>query len=410
MRIEQRIGRVDRYGQKSETVAIVNFVTPGTVDADIYNRCLWRIGIFHHAVGGSEEILGSVTRELHDIADSFTLTAEERELRLQQLADNSIRQIQEEQELESRQAELFGLNVPKQSWENEIVAAESFWLSPAAIQVCVGIYLAKRLGTESEQLLGDKPLKSLRISQSARAALLDDFRRLPRSKEPIAREWEKWLKGPHPTVPVTFDQQTAAENPNALHLNVVHPLVRQAAHALEVVDAQLCAVSVVSADLPKGDHTFAIYRWSMHGVKSDRLFVPVATNGVVEAALLTCLQNAIDVDGAMAPPAAGIDDLELRHHVKWSEAQARHIAENQQLVELRIQSLTISHRARCKAIEDQLSRATNNKIRLMKQSELARAQVDFERRMEELGRAAETGDIRISPVVFGTLTVTRPSA
>ena len=40
MRIEQRIGRIDRYGQKSETVAIVNFVTPGTVDADIYDRCL----------------------------------------------------------------------------------------------------------------------------------------------------------------------------------------------------------------------------------------------------------------------------------------------------------------------------------------------------------------------------------
>jgi ATP-dependent helicase HepA len=32
MRIEQRIGRIDRYGQPSEAVAIVNFVTPGTVD------------------------------------------------------------------------------------------------------------------------------------------------------------------------------------------------------------------------------------------------------------------------------------------------------------------------------------------------------------------------------------------
>ena len=58
MRIEQRIGRIDRYGQKSETVVIINFVTPGTVDADIYERCLWRIGVFHNAVGGGEKFLG----------------------------------------------------------------------------------------------------------------------------------------------------------------------------------------------------------------------------------------------------------------------------------------------------------------------------------------------------------------
>lgn len=407
MRIEQRIGRVDRYGQKSETVAIVNLVTPGTVDADIYNRCLWRIGVFHHAVGGSEEILGAVTKQLHDIAESFTLTAEERAARLQQLADNGIRQIQEEQELESRQAELFGLNVPKQSWKDEIDAAESFWLSPAAIQACVSIYLARRLGSETDHLLGEKPLKTLRVNQLARALLLDDFRRLPKSNEPIAREWEKWLKGSQPTISVTLDQQTAADNPKALHLTVVHPLVRQAAHALEAVSSQSCAVTLESADLPAGSHPFAIYRWSMHGVKPDRMLVPVADNSALESTLLSVLQNAHSVDGGSPPAPADKELLDTRHHAKWAEAQAQHIADNQQLVELRVQSLSVSHRARCKAIEDQLARATNDKIRLMKESELARAQVDFERRMVELKRAAVTGDVRVSPVVFGTVTVTR---
>lgn len=40
MRIEQRIGRIDRRGQKSEAVNIYNVITKGTVDADIYYRCI----------------------------------------------------------------------------------------------------------------------------------------------------------------------------------------------------------------------------------------------------------------------------------------------------------------------------------------------------------------------------------
>ena len=67
MRVEQRIGRIDRNGQKSETVAIINLITPGTVDADIYERCLVRIGVFNSALGGGEEILGEITREIRNI-------------------------------------------------------------------------------------------------------------------------------------------------------------------------------------------------------------------------------------------------------------------------------------------------------------------------------------------------------
>ena len=74
-------------------------------------------------------------------------------------------------------------------------------------------YLAARLGSDVEHLLGDKPLKTLRLSEEARGLILEDYRRLPRSVEPLAREWERWLKGSQPTLPVTFEQETATENP-----------------------------------------------------------------------------------------------------------------------------------------------------------------------------------------------------
>ena len=405
MKIEQRIGRIDRYGQKSETVAIINFVTPGTVDADIYERCLWRIGVFQHAVGGSEEILGTITQELHDIAESFSLTDEERAKQLQQLADNGIRQVREEQELESKQSELFGLNIPNQSWRDEIEAAETFWLSPAAIQRSVVTYLAARAGSDIEHILGEKQLKTLRLSQDVRSLLLDDYKRLPRSIEPVAREWEKWLKGREPRLSVTFDQETAAENPKAVHLSVLHPLVRQAARFLEIKEPKYCTLTAKSKEISPGTHHFALYRWTKHGIKLDELLVAVAVDPQLEALLLDLLQSAEDTDQVPLPEVAACDALDARHHSKWTEAHANHSADNRQLVEHRMHSLTISHRARSKTIEDQIAKATNDKIRLMRESELTRAGADYNRRMLELQQAADSGDIHASPVIFGTILV-----
>ena len=405
MKIEQRIGRIDRYGQKSETVAIINFITPGTVDADIYERCLWRIGVFQHAVGGSEEILGTITQELHDIAESFSLTDEKRAQQLQQLADNEIRQVREEQELESKQSELFGLNIPKQSWRDEIEAAETFWLSAAAIQRSVMTYLAARAGSDIEHILGEKPLKTLRLSQDVRSLLLDDYKRLPRSIEPIAREWEKWLKGTEPRLSVTFDQETAAENLKAVHLSVLHPLVRQAARFLEIKTPKYCTLTVQSKEISPGEHYFALYRWTKHGIKLDELLVAVADDPQLEALLLDLLQSAEDTDQVPLPEVAACDALDARHHSKWTEAHANHSDDNRQLVEHRVHSLKISHRARSKTIEDQIAKATNDKIRLMRESELTRAGADYNRRMLELQQAADSGDIHASPVIFGTILV-----
>lgn len=402
MRVEQRIGRVDRYGQESETISIVNLITPGTVDADIYLRCLKRIGIFEHAVGGSEEILGKITDEINDIAENFVLSDDERAARLKQLSDNSIRKIKEEQELEAKEAELFGLNIPRQSWQEEIKAAESTWLSPSAIQRCVANYLTTRLDESSEHIQGDKPLKNLRLSQAARNTLLEDFRALKRSVDPVTRQWEKWLKGGAPNLPVTFDQKAASDNPTAVHLSVLHPLVRQAARWLEVSEPLHCRLEV-AADLPAGEHRFAIYRWAMHGIRPDEQLVVVADDSELEKGLIKALPSAQELTASGAE--FEFHDFDQRHHSKWAAAQADHIAANQQLAEHRIQSLTVSHRARTKTLEDQLAKATNEKIRVMKQGEMSRANADFERRLAELKQAGSTGDIRAAPVMFGTIRV-----
>ena len=99
----------------AKPVAIYNLITADTIDADIYERCLLRIGVFERALGANEAILGSITRELTSVAKNLALSSAERQAKLDQLADNSIRLVREQQDLEVRQTELFGLQVPATS-------------------------------------------------------------------------------------------------------------------------------------------------------------------------------------------------------------------------------------------------------------------------------------------------------
>lgn len=409
MRIEQRIGRVDRYGQQSETVAIFNLITPGTIDAQIYERCLLRIGVFQHAVGGNEEILGDISREMQSIAESFALSDAERAERLQQLTDNKIRQIEEERRLEERQGELFGLNLAAASWEQRLAQSRNHWLEPAALSVAVSMYLSRRLGKEQDYRLGDKALKTLRLSQEARATLLEDYRKLSRSADPAYRAWEKWLKGSAPTLQVTFEQECAVDNAGAVLLSLGHPLLRQAAAYLQVNEAVVVRLRVTDASLPSGIHPFALYRWAKQGVKRDDELVPVAADGAISSHLLELLQAADDASALDTPPQQVWDDLDAVHHQQWLAESTKHTEENRQLVGARMQSLAASFGARKALLQEQISHATNDKIRLMKQAELERAQVDFDRRTAALRAAAESGDIRATPVVFGVMEIRRPA-
>jgi ATP-dependent helicase HepA len=95
------------------------------------------------------------------------------------------------------------------------------------------------------------------------------------------------------------------------------------------------------------------------------------------------------------------------HHQLWLRESTQHAEDNRQLVGVRIQSLTASFTARRALLEEQVGRATNDKIRVMKQAELERAQVDFDVRVAALRKAAESGDIKATPAVFGVIEVRR---
>ena len=57
MRVEQRIGRIDRVGQHHESVRVVNLHYKNTVETDVYQALRKRIGLFEQVVGRLQPIL-----------------------------------------------------------------------------------------------------------------------------------------------------------------------------------------------------------------------------------------------------------------------------------------------------------------------------------------------------------------
>ncbi len=401
MRIEQRIGRIDRYGQKSEVVVINNLITHGTVDADIYERCLLRIGVFQQALGASEEILGQISKELHAISESFDLTPQQRQGRLQQLADNELREIQEQEALESRATELFGLSLPN---DDDLSTPTSGWLTPEALHSTVSLYLRDRSGKEQEVILGNHPLKTLRLDADARTRLLEDFQKQKTANQE-ARAWERWLKGNAPHLEITFDQDCASENPKAVLLHPAHPLLRQAATHLHPRQPVYVQCQVKTTELAAGIYPFALYQWHKQGVRTDCELMVVAESPEIEAKLFSLLRDALPAEDTELPAQTVFDALEARHHQQWRDTLANYKETNQQLVDYRLNSLTASTQARMRQVNEQLSKATDEKIRTMKQAEHDRIKADYTRRKEKLEVAKEAADIHAEVVVFGVMVV-----
>jgi SNF2 family DNA or RNA helicase len=406
MRVEQRIGRIDRYGQKSASVVIYNFITPGTVDAEIYERCLLRIGIFQQSLGGSEEILGKLTKGIQNIAENFALTPEEQDKRLQQLADNEIRVIQEQLKLEEEQSKLFGLTQPQHD-KDMIRHASSFWLTQIMLANLISRYLQAQGANNIPASLGQKPVTTLQLGQDIRDKLLTDFQSLKLSGE-AAQIWSRWLKGNDPYLPLTFSQETAAERRELIFITPNHPLALQAARSVEPKAPLICNLQVQSETLPTGRYAFAIYRWCKLGLKEDFTFQPVCNAPELSSRMLEVLETAESLESA----EDAITDkeekvLEQNHYQLWLDSRAVHIEQVEQNVQSRLDSLKTTHAARIAALQDQLDSNLDEKIQRMRTSQIDSAERDYRLYVEQLERAVKQADILAEGVVFGVFAVER---
>jgi len=131
MRVEQRIGRIDRIGQTHKKVWIRNYFYEESVEATIYRRLEDRINWFETVVGELQPILARVATAIRDLAMS---KGAERARRL----EDALRELREQ--LQAR--EVAGLDLDR--YLEETVASPQEEKPPVSLADLEGLFLKSR--------------------------------------------------------------------------------------------------------------------------------------------------------------------------------------------------------------------------------------------------------------------------
>ena len=141
MQVEQRIGRLDRFGQEAPLIRIYNFVIEDSVETRIFERLYRRIRIFERAIGDLEAILGEEIRKLSLDVIRADLTPEQ-EIEEAEKAALRIEELQQAREaLERQQDELVGQGAILDATVEDAVASGHV-VHPEEVRSLVRTYLS----------------------------------------------------------------------------------------------------------------------------------------------------------------------------------------------------------------------------------------------------------------------------
>lgn len=405
MRIEQRIGRIDRRGQKSDTVRIYNMITKDTIDATIYDRCLNKIGVFESSIGDCSEILGDISDQILKIMFDPTLTEEERNLKIEQMADNEVMKVQEMHRLEQDEKLLYGFDLSNYIQNKDVQDAENMWISPQSIQEMVEIFLTDLLG-EGEYIRGKGELKNLRLASDKRSQMLANLStvRIANSNN-ASKLWNAYLKSNKPTLPITFDSVCAKDNRQAAFLTQMHPLVIQAA-AYESNELPCeVGVSISTDELPAGDYEFLIYVWKYVGLRPDIRLVAVSENPIVQKNILSYIQYSSEYEYDDAGHETVWDAMDRLHYGKWQAEKAVYTEDVRNECEYRLERLRHSFNQREAIFRNMIKNAEDERIIRMRQSQLDKLTADFEAQQRKIDETVKRVDIHTNLQVKGILHV-----
>ena len=271
MRVEQRIGRLDRLGQKADRISIINFSLMDTIEEKILERLYNRINIFEESIGDLENILGEMTERL--LIDLFEadLTPQEKKQRAIETENALFKERLLQNELETEAVNMLAfsdhiLEAIKESLD------QGRWLQPdemhAFVDDCFSRYYP---GTVIAPQANEPNLFDITLSEDAKVDLQFFINQhscatptqLHKSSAPVSCFFDPRVSG-------------SMGKRNEL-LDPTHPLIlwirdryatsAQTLHPVSAIRTQ--SKNIKAIDLPVGLYVYSVYLWSFKGLKTE---------------------------------------------------------------------------------------------------------------------------------------------
>jgi superfamily II DNA or RNA helicase len=422
MVVEQRIGRLDRLGQKAERIIILNFSVRGTIEERILGRLYERIRIFEGSIGDLEPILGDEIRKLTEALLQSQLTPQEQEERIAEVAQVLERRQRDAERLEQESGRFLGHD---EFFNEEIARIRSLkrYLTAAELRAFVADFLDTDYPRCSLKPAREEGCFWLTIT----AELSELVRRSAPAHEPAVLDFlGKAYSG---GLLVTFDDKAAYDTPQAELINSQHPLTRAIVRFYEDHPDRthpVAKLQVGSAEAPPADYVYYLHRIKVCGIREglflESVFVSVGAvllpPDVSERLLADMLARGETLAEEVLVPRDLVtelkriadDDLGRR----LAERKSDLLRINGALIQNRRASLTASHEAKRTKHEALIRREQSGQNRehylRMLQGGLKNVQADFERKLHEL-REAEQVDVRLlESFAAGVVRVNEPAS
>ncbi|MFV2124840.1 DEAD/DEAH box helicase [Micromonospora sp. LOL_013] len=360
MEIEQRIGRIDRIGQAEQKVVIINFTTPGTIESDILERVLARIGIFEHAIGALEPIIESMWPDVESSLLDFALTPAQRLQRTQEFLAVVAEQERAVDEIESAAPHLISSDgVDIEGLEPDLLASGRY-----VGQQELALLVSDWVGSYD----GRCHIRGDHLTVIGNSELAGHVRDLARRGEKTRSEVDQILNDLTHQLPVQLSlDQEASRTTGVPLLTANHPLVRAALDVPGHRQTRFSAISMSAHETTVAPGTYLVHMrvatWNgvrpLHEVWTatvnvrtlqvvadlgDRLMAAVAAGNLQPAWFdgAVDLRPALDVSG----------DLLIQRQIRSEKTLA---AENEAFLASRRLSVEQVHQRRTQALESRIS-------------------------------------------------------